>query len=74
MTYSIVDFSGNSYKFNQDTGLIYKNSVIVSGEDYEPCFLNSPEGPIFTGIYFKKTYQILSISGKISPVTNPETL
>lgn len=74
MISSITDWSGNEYEFNSETGLISKNSVIVSGEDYEPCFINSSEGPIFTGIYLKKTNQILTINGKISKITSPETL
>lgn len=74
MTSTITDFSGNTYEFNLDTGLISKNSVIVSSEDYEPCFVNSSQGPVFTGIYLKKTNQILSLSGKISNIKSPETL
>lgn len=74
MITTISDQSGNVYGFNPETGLIYKNSVIVSGEDYEPCFVNSSVGPVFTGLYLKKTNQILGMSGKISKITNPETL
>lgn len=74
MITTITDFSGNVYGFNQETGLISKNSTIVSGEDYEPCFLNFPDGPVFTGIYFKKTNQILGMSGRLSGIVNTETL
>lgn len=74
MITTITDSSGNVYGFNQETGLISKNSTILSGEDYEPCFLNSPDGPVFTGIYFKKTNQILGFSGNLLKITSPETL
>lgn len=74
MITTITDNSGNVYGFNQETGLISKNSVIVSGEDYEPCFLNSPAGPVFTGIYMTKTNQILSVSGRTNKITDPDTL
>lgn len=74
MTNTITDMSGNIYGFNQDTGLISMNSTILSGEDYEPCFLNSPGGPVFTGIYFKKTDQVLCLSGRLIKLTPPETL
>ena len=74
MTSTITDFSGNIYEFNQDTGLISKNSVIVSGEDYEPCFLNSSSGPVFTGLYLKKTNQVLGLSGRLLNITSKETL
>ena len=74
MINSITDYSGNTYEFNSETGLISRGSVILSGEDYEPCFLNSPGGPVFTGIYFKKTDQVLCLSGKLNKLTPPETL
>lgn len=74
MINTITDTSGNVYGFNQETGLISINSVIVSGEDYEPCFLNSSGGPIFTGIYFKKTNQVLGVFGKFFNITPPEIL
>ena len=74
MTTNIIDPSGNIYEFNQETGLISRNSVILSGEDYEPCFLKSPGGPVFTGIYLTKTKQILGLSGRLTKITSPETL
>lgn len=74
MTYTISDYLGNVFGFNQETGLISKNSNIVSGEDYEPCFSNSPSGPVFTGIYFKKSNQVLVMSGRLVKITDPETL
>lgn len=74
MINTITDLSGNIFEFNSETGLISRNSVILSGEDYEPCFLNSPGGPVFTGIYFKKTNQFLGLSGKLSKLISLEIL
>lgn len=73
----IIDLSGNVYEFNQENGLISKNDVILSGQDYEPVFVSHPDNsmpPVFVGIYFKKEGTVLSMSGNIHKLINSRQL
>lgn len=52
------------YQFDPETELIIWSGQILPGSEYEPVYLNSPEGPVFTGIYKKSTDTIILLSGR----------
>ena len=74
---SVFDEQGNVFKYDSSTGLITKNDVIVSSEQYEPLFLTHLDGsmpPEFTGVWLKMTGQVLGASGKKRRLINSKTL
>lgn len=73
----IIDSSGNVYEFNQETGLISKNNVILSGLEYEPVFVSHPDNsipPIFVGILSKRSGTVLCMSGTTRKIINSKQL
>lgn len=73
----IIDSSGNVYEFNQETGLISKNNVILSGLEYEPVFVSHPDNsipPIFVGILSKRNGTVLCMSGTTRRTINSRQL
>lgn len=74
---NITDFTGNIYGYNEENGLLSKNDRILSSTEYEPLFINYPdssEPPVFVGIYFKTTNEVLGMSGKLSKIIDSNTL
>jgi hypothetical protein len=77
MTINIQSISGDLFQFDTETELIMKNGIVVSRTDYEPVFLNHPDKktpPELSGIFFVKEGRILSRSGNINPITDPNTI
>lgn len=77
MTTQIYSETGSLYKFNSETGLISRDDVVVSSAECEPVFINFPDSsnpPMFVGIHFKYTNQVMGLSGKISKLINSDTL
>lgn len=73
----IIDSSGNVYEFNQETGLISKNDIILSGLEYEPVFVSNPDNstpPVFVGILSKRNGTVLSMSGNTHKIINSKQL
>ena len=71
----IVTLKGEKYSFDPDTMRIFKSGVLLSSDDAEPIFSDDVEGnPVFSGIYLKKENKILSRSGKINIVSDPDTI
>jgi hypothetical protein len=71
----IVTLKGEKYSFDPDTMRIFKSGVLLSSDDAEPIFSDDAEGnPVFSGIYLKKENKILSRSGKINVVSDPDTI
>lgn len=73
----IISDKGEKYTYDPSTGRIFRDGYVVSSVEAEPMFSNSPypdTPPEFSGIYFKGKNEILSLSGKYNPVTDPNTI
>lgn len=69
---TITDREGNVYEYDPSTQIITLNGAVMSGQDYEPVFINSTTSdeipPIFSGIFIKKSGKILGLNGKVNKV------
>ena len=69
---TITDRDGNIYEYDPSTQIITMNGTVLSGQDYEPVFINSTTSddvpPIFSGILIKKSGKILGLNGKVNKV------
>lgn len=77
MIINIQSVLGDSFQFNTETELILKNGVVVPRSDYEPVFLNHPDKktpPDLSGILIVKENKIMSRSGNINPIIDPNTI
>ena len=71
----IVTLTGERYSFDPDTQRICKNDILVPSTEAEPVFSEMESGqPEFSGIYLKKTGRVVSRSGKINTVTDPNNI
>lgn len=71
----IVTLTGDKYSFDPDTQRIFKGGILLGESEAEPVFSELESGePEFSGIYLKKTNQIVSRSGKINTITNPNNM
>lgn len=68
----IITFKGEHYSFDPDTQRIFKDGILLSSTQVEPVFSNVSDDsiPVFSGLHLKDTDSILSLSGKINPVTD----
>ena len=68
---------GDKYSFDPMTGRIYKGGYVIPSTVAEPIYSNSPNPntpPIFSGILFPGEGKILSLSGKYSQISDPNTI
>lgn len=73
----IVTIKGEKYSFDPDTQRIFKDGILVPSYKAEPVFSNTTEKdelPRFSGILLKDINSILSLSGKINPITDSNTI
>lgn len=73
----IITEKGKVYSYDEETGKIIKDGVVLPSSSVEPVYshtmdLNAP--PRFSGILLKDTNQILTLSGKIHSLTDPNTI
>lgn len=68
----IITLKGERYSFDEETQRIFKDGVLLSSVNVEPVYsgLGNDSIPKFSGLLLKDTNSILSLSGKISPVTD----
>jgi len=68
----IYTIKGEKYSFDPETERIFKDGVLLGIEQVEPIYSKNTEdnAPRFSGIYLKDINSILSLSGKINPITN----
>ena len=66
----IVNFKGEIYKFDQETGRIFKSGLLVPSSIAEPVYSDLTGEPVFSGIYLKNEDAILSKSGKLNSLTD----
>lgn len=69
----IVTSTGSVYRFDEETGIITKDNVVQPSYKCEAVYsdvTNRSQPPVFSGIYFKETNQLLTRSGNIHPVSD----
>lgn len=71
----IVTLTGEKYSFDPETQRIFKAGILVPSTDAEPVFSEMESGePEFSGIYLRKTNQVLSRSGKLNTLTDSNNI
>lgn len=73
----IVTLRGIKYSYDERTGQIFKEGQVLTSSQAEPVYsyLGDSSGePVFGGILLKDIGSILTLNGKISPVTDPNTI
>lgn len=73
----IVTLKGEKYSFDPRTERIFKDGLVLPSTEAEPLYSNVTDPnspPKFSGLLLKTTNSILSLSGKINPVTDPNTI
>ena len=73
----IVTLCGIKYSYDERTGRIFKEGQVLTSSQAEPVYsyLGDSSGePVFGGILLKDIGSILTLNGKISPVTDPNTI
>ena len=70
----IITITGERYSFDPETERVFKDGKLIPSTEAEPVYSNVPNDkdapPRFSGLYFKSSDSILSLSGKLSPVTD----
>ena len=73
----IVTLRGIKYSYDERTGRIFKEGQVLTSSQAEPVYSHpaiTTWEPVFGGILLKDTGSILTLNGKISPVTDPNTI
>lgn len=73
----IVTIRGDMYSYDERTGRVFKDGQVLVSSKVEPVFSylgDSSAPPTFGGILLKDTNSILTLNGKISPITDPNTI
>ena len=66
----IVNFKGETYKFDPDTERIFKGGRLLDTSEAEPVYSGVDKNPEFAGIHLKALGAVLSRSGKINEVVD----
>lgn len=66
----IVTTRGDNWRFDPDTKRLFLNSAVVPDTMAVPIYVNVDKTvpPEFSGIYYKPTNTIISISGNINKI------
>jgi len=71
----IATLKGERYSFDPDTQRIFKDGILIPDSEAEPVFSELESGePEFSGIYLKRTNQVVSRSGKINTIVDPNNM
>lgn len=71
----ILTLTGERYSFDPDTQRIFKNDILIPDTEAEPVFSELESGqPEFSGIYLKRLNKVVSRSGKINTITDPNNI
>lgn len=71
----IVTLKGERYSFDPDTQRIFKGGILMTDSEAEPVFSELESGePEFSGIHLKRTNQVISRSGKINTIVDPNNM
>ena len=66
----IVNFKGETYKFDPDTERIFIGGRLLDTSEAEPVYSGVDKNPEFAGIHLKALGAVLSRSGKINEVVD----
>lgn len=69
----IITIKGEKYSFEETTGRLFKDGLVLPSTLYEPVYSNSFDEntpPKFSGILIKETNSILSLFGHINPISD----
>lgn len=68
----IVTLKGEVYSFNEETGRIFKDGILIPESQAEPIYsaVSDDFPPKFSGIYLKNQNVIVSVSGKVNQVSD----
>lgn len=70
---TIVTIKGETYSFDPETERIFKDGYLLPSSEVEPVYSDSKNDkrpPKFSGILIKSINSILSLSGKINPISD----
>lgn len=73
----IVDEAGHVYKFDEETGRIFRDDVLIPGYKVEPVYSdcsNRNNPPIFSGIHFVQEGRILTRAGNFHVVSDENSV
>ena len=65
--------TGDNYRFDESTGRVFKNGIVIPSTICEPVFsdcTNRNNPPVFAGLYQKNLGQIITRSGQTHPVSD----
>ena len=74
---TITTIKGETYSFDPVSERIYKGGVVLPSHIAEPVYSKTndkDEAPKFSGILLKESNTILSITGKINYITDPNSI
>ncbi len=71
----IITLKGERWSYDPETTRIFKDDKLVPSTEAEPIFADSTgDEPEFSGIYVKTKNQIVSRTGKINTISDPNTI
>ena len=73
----IITEKGKIYSYDEETGKIIRDGVVLPSNIVEPVYSHTMDlkaPPRFSGILLKETNQILTLSGQIHSITDPNTI
>ena len=71
----IYTIKGERYSYDDTTMRLFKDGTLLSQVVAEPVFQNNSSGiPEFAGIYLKDSNKIISLSGNIHQIVDPNSI
>ena len=71
----IYTIKGERYSYDDTTMRLFKDGTLLSQVVAEPVFQNNSSGiPEFAGIYLKDSNKIISLSGNINQIVDPNSI
>lgn len=68
----IINTVQGEYSYDPNTDSVFKDSKLLTEGEAEPVFSTNTGSLIFSGIYLKGVNKIISLSGKLNPLTMNE--
>lgn len=71
----IYTLKGERYSYDENTMRLFKDGTLLSPTVAEPVFQNNSSGtPEFAGVYLKDSNKVVSMSGNINTITDPNSI
>lgn len=74
---NIFTVKGEQYSYDPDTNRVFKDGYLLPSTQTEPVYSKTDSEhapPRFSGLLLKAIGSLLSLSGKISPISDPNTI